>query len=48
MYYHSNRRDKLSEIFADTKKQYGIPCVVHPSLVREMQEVLGEENVVVK
>jgi uncharacterized protein (TIGR02452 family) len=22
MYYHSNRRDKLSEIFADTKKQY--------------------------
>ena len=24
------------------------PCVVHPSLVRELREMLGEENVVVQ
>ena len=32
----------------DTKKRYGIPCLIHSSLVRELKELLGEENVVVK
>ena len=32
----------------DSKKRYGAPCVIHSSLVREAQEVLGKENVVVK
>ena len=32
----------------DTKKRYGIPCLLHTSLVREAREVLGEENVVLK
>lgn len=33
---------------ADTKKQFGLPCLIHTALVRELQERLGEENVVVK
>ena len=32
----------------DTQKRYGVPCLIHTSLVRELKEVLGEENVVVK
>ena len=32
----------------DTKKRYGMPCLLHTSLVREAREVLGEENVVLK
>ncbi|MBR1781494.1 MAG: DNA polymerase III subunit alpha [Oscillospiraceae bacterium] len=40
--------DRLILYAADTKKQYGMPCLLHTSLVREMQAVLGEENVVVK
>jgi DNA polymerase III subunit alpha len=32
----------------DTKKRYGIPCLIHTSLVRELCEVMGQENVVVK
>ena len=32
----------------DTKKRYGMPCLIHTSLVRELKEVLGDENVVVK
>ncbi len=32
----------------DTQKRYGVPCLIHTSLVKEMQEVLGSENVVVK
>lgn len=39
---------KLVLYAEDTKKQYGISCLIHTSLVREMQEVLGAENVVVK
>ena len=34
--------------FEDTGTRVGTPCVVHPSLVAEMRELLGSENVVVK
>ncbi|MBQ8935742.1 MAG: hypothetical protein IJ049_05030, partial [Oscillospiraceae bacterium] len=34
--------------FQDTKKRYGMPCLIHTSLVRELKTLLGEENVVVK
>ena len=34
--------------FRDTKKTVAAPCWVHPSLVRELKEMVGEENVVVK
>jgi DNA polymerase-3 subunit alpha len=34
--------------FEDTKKRFGKPCMIHPALVRELREMLGEENVVVK
>ena len=34
--------------FRDTKKTVAAPCWVHPSLVRELREMLGEENVVVR
>jgi len=34
--------------FADTKKRVGGRCVIHPALVKELSEMLGEENVVVK
>ncbi|MBQ3089620.1 MAG: DNA polymerase III subunit alpha [Oscillospiraceae bacterium] len=33
---------------ADTKRRYGMPCLIHTSLVRELKALLGEENVVVK
>lgn len=32
----------------DTQKRYGMPCLIHTSLVKEMQQLLGSENVVVK
>lgn len=35
-------------VFADTRRRLGAPCVIHPSLVRELTELLGAENVVVK
>ena len=34
--------------FADTGTRMGAPCVIYPSLVKEMQEILGVENVVIK
>ena len=33
---------------ADTGRLLGTPCLVHDALVRELQELLGAENVVVK
>ncbi len=33
---------------ADTKRRYGMPCLIHSSLVRELKNLLGEQNVVVK
>ena len=32
----------------DTGQWMTLPCVVHPALVRELRELLGEENVVLK
>ena len=34
--------------FEDTQKRLGTPCIVHPALVSEMKEILGEDHVVVK
>ena len=34
--------------FADTKKRAGARCVIHPALVQELRELLGEQNVVIK
>ena len=34
--------------FADGGKRLGARCVIHDALIREMQELLGTENVVVK
>ena len=34
--------------FTDTKKRLGARCVIHDALVRELREMLGDENVVVK
>ena len=39
---------QLVVVFADTRKKFGTPCVIHPSLVREMQGLLGEDNVAVR
>lgn len=32
----------------DTKKRFGMPCLIHTSLIQALQELLGEENVVIK
>ena len=34
--------------FNETKKNLGAKCVIHPALLRELSEMLGEKNVVVK
>ena len=34
--------------FADLKKQRTARCLIHPALLQELRELLGEENVVVK
>ena len=34
--------------FSDTRKRMGTPCVIHPALIRELGEMLGGENVVLK
>ena len=34
--------------FADTKKKLGTHCVIHEALIKEMKELLGDENVAVK
>ncbi len=41
-------KDTMVQYFADIKKQRTCPCLVHPALVKELKEMLGEENVVVK
>ena len=40
--------DQLIIYFEDTKKKYGARCVIHRALVKELREMLGEENVVIK
>ena len=32
----------------DTQKRFGLPCMIHTSMVEEFQALLGEDNVVVK
>ncbi|MCI8537582.1 MAG: DNA polymerase III subunit alpha [Oscillospiraceae bacterium] len=39
---------QLVVVFADTRKKFGTPCVIHPSLVRELNEMVGKENVAVR
>ncbi|MCI9568150.1 MAG: DNA polymerase III subunit alpha, partial [Lawsonibacter sp.] len=34
--------------FVDCKKRVGSRCLIHPALVKELKEQLGEENVVIK
>ena len=40
--------DRMVIAFADGSKRLGTSCVIHDALVREMQELLGEDNVVVR
>ena len=40
--------DVMVQYFADIKKQRSTGCLIHPALVKELKELLGEENVVVK
>ncbi len=40
--------DRLVLYCADTKKKYAIGCMIHPSLVRALQKLVGEENVAVR
>ena len=40
--------EQLVMYFEDTKKRRGTRCVIHPALVQELRQLLGEENVVVK
>ncbi len=41
-------KDRMVLYFADTGKRLGADCVIHPALLRELREMLGEQNVVVK
>ena len=41
-------RETLRLYFTDTKKQLVSRCWLHPSLVRELREMLGDEAVVMK
>ena len=40
--------DSLVIYFPDIKKQRSARCVIHPTLIAELKELYGEENVVVK
>ncbi len=48
LYMFEGRRNPVKIRIADTGKLIGTSCELHESLVREMREKLGEENVVVK
>ena len=41
-------KEKLVLYFEDTKKRLGGRCVIHPALVDELKEMLGDSNVVVQ
>ena len=41
-------REQMVIHFSDTKKSVGTKCVIHNAFIRELREMLGEENVVVK
>jgi len=40
--------DTMVQYFADIKKQRSTGCLIHPALLKELRELLGDENVVVK
>ena len=40
--------EPIKAFFRDTRKTRAATCWIHPSLVRELKEMLGEENVVIK
>ena len=40
--------DPMVLYFADSGKRLGAECVIHPALLRELREMLGSQNVVVK
>ena len=40
--------DTMVQYFADIKKQRSCSCLIHEAMVKELREMLGEENVVVK
>ncbi len=40
--------EQMVLFFADSGKRLGATCVIHKALLRELREMLGEENVVVK
>ena len=48
VYMFEGRGNPVKIRLADTGKLIGTTCDLHPSLVREMEEKLGKENVVVK
>jgi DNA polymerase-3 subunit alpha len=41
-------REQLVLYYEDTKKRAGGKCVIHDALLRELSEMFGEANVVVK
>jgi len=41
-------RERMVIYFDDTKKTVGAKCTIHEALVRELREMLGDENAVVK
>jgi DNA polymerase III subunit alpha len=41
-------RQQMIVYIADEKKKIGTRCIIHPALIDELKEMLGEENVVVK
>ncbi len=41
-------KDTMVQYFADIKKQRSCTCLIHQAFVKELKEMLGEENVVVK
>ena len=41
-------RDQMILYFEDNGKRLGADCVIHGALLRELREMLGEQNVVVK
>ena len=40
--------ERMIVVFGDTGRRMGAECVIHDALVRELRELLGDENVVVK
>ena len=41
-------QDRMLLYFEDTKRKLSAPCGVHPALLQELNELLGEANVVLK